>query len=160
MKTIRTFGVVASLIAMAFPAATFAGQTTGNITVSATVSANCSVTTNPLAFGTYDPIAANSTTGSDATTTANIGVTCTNGTNPTSVVVNSTAGTTQGSSSSMNTSPANTALNYTYSLTAPGGGFVSGSNTSNTYVLHGTIAKGQNVASGSYSDTLVASVNF
>src|SRR5690348_14782451 len=55
----------------------FALTATANIAVSATVTTNCTIAANPLAFGTYDPAIANSATALVLTTT--LSVTCTQG---------------------------------------------------------------------------------
>src|SRR5579871_6049957 len=55
----------------------FAGTATSNMSVTATVSANCTISAGSLAFGTYDPVVTNATTALNGTAT--LSVTCTNG---------------------------------------------------------------------------------
>ena len=51
---------VLSLIAMAAMAApAFAASQNANLNVTASVAANCTITTSPVAFGAYDPVSAN-----------------------------------------------------------------------------------------------------
>ena len=50
---------------------------TASLTVSASVSKNCTITTAPVTFGAYDPVTANATAPLDATGT--VTVTCTKG---------------------------------------------------------------------------------
>lgn len=54
-----------------------AGTATDNLTVSASVAANCTITTSAVAFGAYDPVVANASTALDAT--GGVTVTCTSG---------------------------------------------------------------------------------
>jgi spore coat protein U-like protein len=62
----RKFLLTAALVAIAAPA--WAGQTTGTLAVSATVTASCAVLTTPLAFGAY--------TGAQNDATATVTVSC------------------------------------------------------------------------------------
>ena len=64
--------------AVLVPVSTLADSATATIAVSATVRRNCTITTAPLAFGSYDPVVANATTPLDATATVTIA--CTMGT--------------------------------------------------------------------------------
>src|SRR3712207_2621664 len=66
--------LVASALA-AFPAAALADSTSADLTVEATVQANCTVSTSKLDFGTVNPLS-----GSNVNGTGGISVTCTNGT--------------------------------------------------------------------------------
>lgn len=79
-KTIRTYvSLVACLAAggllMATPAD--AATDTANMAVSATVTANCTISSGGLAFGSYDPVETNASTPLDQTGT--VTVTCTSG---------------------------------------------------------------------------------
>src|SRR6187399_1356808 len=67
------FGVVGVL----FSGQANAGTATANLSVTATVSATCSISTTALAFGAYDPVGTNSATPLDGT--GAVIVTCTNG---------------------------------------------------------------------------------
>lgn len=76
--------LVASLaLAAAFVApAAFAdvpNQANAIMPVTASIAANCTVDTTPLAFGNYDPIVANGLNGSDLSAVATLGVACTQG---------------------------------------------------------------------------------
>ena len=56
---------VLSLIAMAaITAPAFAASQNANLNVTASVAANCTITTSPVAFGAYDPVSANAARGS------------------------------------------------------------------------------------------------
>ena len=55
----------------------YAAASTSDMAVTASINANCTMSTTDLAFGAYDPIAANAT--SDLRTTATVSTTCTSG---------------------------------------------------------------------------------
>lgn len=70
--------VLCIALAVVVPVSNLVDSATATIAVSATVRRNCTITTTPLAFGTYDPVVANATTPLDATATMTIA--CTMGT--------------------------------------------------------------------------------
>lgn len=128
--------------------------------VSATVNANCIISAPALAFGTYS--------GSAATATSNLSVTCTN-TTPYNVGLN--AGATNGATVTTRQMLNGTAaLNYTLlsgSATGPNWGNTTGSwvggtgnGAAQTLTVYGSIPAGQYVTPGSYADTIVATVNY
>ena len=55
----------------------YAGTAQQNLSVTATIAANCSISTAAVAFGSYDPVMANASADLDGTGT--VTVTCTNG---------------------------------------------------------------------------------
>ncbi|HTX60605.1 MAG TPA: spore coat U domain-containing protein, partial [Verrucomicrobiae bacterium] len=59
----------------AIPVASSAGTTTGSLSVSATISNNCTFGTSTLAFGAYDPVVTNASTPLTSTGTVNISCT-------------------------------------------------------------------------------------
>jgi spore coat protein U-like protein len=149
----------------------FAGTATSNLSATATISANCTISTNPLAFGAYDPIVANASTALNQT--GIVTVTCTNG---------SAATITLGQGSNPNTG-STTALplrrmndggtNFlSYSIfqdsgrttvwgdTAGTGVTHTGTGTATALTVYGSVAAGQNVPAGNYTDTVVATVTF
>jgi len=142
-----------------------AGSTTTNLNVSATVTNNCSISTADLAFGTYDPIATNASSPKDSTGTVTI--TCTTG-----AVTNVALDT--GANNSGTTRRMKAGSNYlTYEIYQDSGRTtVWGSGTSKldtgtapnfnarSFTAYGRITAGQDVPSGSYTDTVVATVNF
>jgi spore coat protein U domain-containing protein, fimbrial subunit CupE1/2/3/6 len=70
---------VLSLIAVAaMTAPAFAASQSANLNVTASVSAQCTITTTPVAFGAYDPIVANAA--ADLTASGSVNVACTKGT--------------------------------------------------------------------------------
>ena len=148
----------------------FAGTATSNMSVTATVTANCTISAGSLAFGTYDPVVANASTALNGSAT--LTVTCTNG---------AAATLTLGQGSNANTGSTDTAplrrmktgTNFlSYSLYQDSGRSTTWGNTSATGVSYtGTgsvgsvtvfaaVAAAQNVPAGSYADTVVATITF
>jgi spore coat protein U-like protein len=152
------------VLGMAAPA--MAQTATANLSVTATVAKNCSITTTAVAFGSYDPIVANAATPLDGTGT--VVVTCTKG-----------AGTRidlgLGSNASGTTRRMTGGTDFlTYELyqnttrtTVWGSGAAAGqtiavapSKAARTFTVYGRIPAGQDVAAASYNDTVVATINF
>lgn len=145
---------------------------TNNLAVSATVVANCTISTTPLAFGSYDPVVANATTALDGT--GAVTVTCTTG---------STAAITlgQGASpvptTSTDAAPLRRLLNgtanfLTYSLFIDSARTLvwgndatvdvatTGTGAADAHTVYGRVTAGQNQPAGAYADTVVATVTF
>lgn len=165
---ISTRALVLCLAATALaPASTLADSATATIAVSATVRRNCTITTAPLAFGSYDPVVANATTPLDATATVTIA--CTMGTPATigldagSNALASQRRLTNASSAYMNyqmfldsahaTVWGNESANQMDAGTAP-------SKEPRAFSVYGRIPAGQDVPIGPFSDSVVATVNF
>lgn len=145
-----------------------AATTTGNLSVTATVSATCSVSTSPVAFGVYNPAAT-----SDATTTGTVTVTCTSGTGYT---VSLDAGANPGTPTDINTRrmKANTSDYLPYQLyqesahTTAWGDAVSGTiltaqtgdGSAQNISVYGVVTKNQYVPTGSYVDTVLVTVTY
>jgi spore coat protein U-like protein len=138
-----------------------AGSVSTNLSISAVVTASCSVTATPLAFGGYTPTAV-------ATTTATVAVTCLNGTVATIGLNPGLNGAAGGVSRSM----ANGASKLGYEIYQDSGHaavwgasgaaaetFTSTGATQNLTAF-GQIPAGQPVAIGSYSDTVTVTVTF
>ena len=156
-----------------------AGSQPANLTVSASVAANCTISTSAVAFGPYDPVVANAS--SDLNGNGSVSIACTKGSAPN--ITLDLGAHASGSQRNMkitgggtdllayelyqppNTTP-NTACTFPgsqvwgtagsaiFTPTAPG------SKASRTYNVCGTVAQGQDVGVGSYQDTVVATVNF
>ena len=73
MKRSAFVSAASTALSVAAPAAALAGTQTTNMGVSATVTANCTISTTPVAFGNVDTLAGNH----DAT--GSVSVSCTNG---------------------------------------------------------------------------------
>ncbi|HKB80479.1 MAG TPA: spore coat U domain-containing protein [Thermoanaerobaculia bacterium] len=164
MKRITLSLAILSLIIT--PAA-FAGTATANLNVSASVAAVCTITTAPVAFGAYDPVSANAST--DLTATGSVTVACTKGASATvdlGVGGNLSAGTRRMSSGS---DFLNYALYKDGARTQVWGSALTGGTTL-TYnaaskaptalTVYGTVPQAQDVTVGSYSDVVVATINY
>jgi spore coat protein U-like protein len=144
-----------------------AGSATANLTVTATVGPNCTITTTPVAFGAYDPVVANAVTNDDDVGT--ISIACTKGTAAT-IGLGLGANVT-GTTRRMKDATTDY-LNYELYLdstratvwgTAGVNLFSAGaapSKVARPFTVYGRIPSGQDVPSGSYTDTVVATVNF
>jgi spore coat protein U-like protein len=139
----KLLATIAGLALTVLPAASFAATTTGNVTVSATVNAACTLSTgNPLAFPAYDPSAG------AVSTSAAESIQCTNTTPwslsvPATDVLNGPLGATL-TASAINTSPA--------------GG--TGSGIAQSFNVNGTIAAGQYSTPGAYSGSITVTATF
>jgi len=165
LKVAVTAFATAALVALASRTAQ-SGTATGSLQVSITVANNCSVTTSGVQFGGYDPSASNASTPMSAG--GSVTLTCTQGSVP-------VIGLSYGAHASGVTRRASDGTNFiAYQLykdsarTQPWGD--SGSDVLNaggsssrqprSFSVHAQVPAGQNVPSGTYSDTVVVSVNF
>ena len=156
--------LIAALLCL--PAPAHAATVSGTLNLSATVTANCTVSTSALAFGNVDTIS-----GSDFDGTGGISVTCTNGTG-----WSAAAGVGAGSGASFAgrnmTSGANL-LGYNlytssaYSTVWGDGtgstGLLSGTGTGSVQAVtvYGRVGSGQTgVPAGSYADTVAVTVTY
>jgi spore coat protein U-like protein len=152
------------VLGMAAP--TFAQTATANLSVSATVAKNCSITTTAVAFGAYDPIVTNAVAPLDGT--GSVVVTCTKG-----------AGTridlglgANASGTTRRMAGGGDFLTYelyqtTARTTVWGSGAAAGltipvapSKAARTFTVYGRVPGGQDVTATSYADTVVATINF
>ena len=144
-----------------------AGSATANLQVSTTVSANCTITTATVAFPAYDPIVTHSAANDDGTGTVTI--TCTKGTAATiGLGLGANASGSQMRMKDATTDYLNYAL-YQDSGRATvwgnsGAGLLSPvaapDKNPRTFTVYGRIPSAQDVPAGSYTDTVVATVNF
>jgi spore coat protein U-like protein len=156
--------VPAVLLAAGTPA--FAATSTTNMNVSATVTANCTVSTSPVAFGSVNPIS-----GANVDATGSVTVACTNGTGW-SATANAGGGTGATLASRRMASGGNllTYALYTDSgrTTVWGDGTAStapvtgtGSGSDQTVTIYGRVPSGQTaVPPGSYTDTVSVTVTY
>jgi spore coat protein U-like protein len=144
-----------------------AASATANLAVSATVTNNCTISTLPLVFTPYDPVVANASTNLDGTGT--VVVACTKGTAPTvGLGLGANAASTvrrmhDGSSnyltyelyndSGRSTVWTNAGLGLLSPVAAP-------SKAARSFTVYGRVPSNQDVPAGSYTDTVVATVNF
>jgi spore coat protein U-like protein len=173
---IRRIGIAILLLGGAASAA-LAGTATSNVTVSATVVANCTISTASLSFTGYDPVVANAAVPLD--TTGSLVVACTKGAAATiglSQGAHPFAGSTINAPLRQVLSPT-TSNNIRYDFyqdaarTNIWGDVGSGatktqaynsvSKTATTLTIYGRMPAGQDVSvAADYADTVVATINF
>ncbi len=141
--------------------------TTRTFTITATVPAECTVSTTPVVFGNYEPVGAHATTALDSTGT--IQVFCTRGTN---VTVSLGAGLSPAAPARRMQGPAGALLTYNLFTTAARtiiwntASVQSGASTSRLLPISGgmnvfgRVFAGQDPAVGAYNDTVQATVNY
>ena len=156
-----------AIVAAASSTPASAATATANLGVSATVTINCTISTAALAFGSYDPVVAHASTNLDGAGT--VTVACTKGAPSTiglglgSNASGSTRRMTDGSSNYLTYelySDAGRTTVWTDSgagLYSPG---VAPSKAARNFTVFGRVTSNQDVTAGSYSDTVVATVNF
>jgi spore coat protein U-like protein len=162
--------VVAALLCAAalVPAGVSAQSASTNLAVSANVTANCTITTTAVAFGAYDPVVTNATVARDAA--GSVIIACTKGAVPTvglGLGANSTGPGVRrmlGASGDFLGYDLYQPAGYTtvwgtagVNLFAPG---ASTGRAARTFAVNGRIPAGQDVGTGAYNDTVVATVNF
>jgi len=140
---------------------------TASLAISASVRKNCTITTSPVAFGNYDSVAANATAPLDGI--GAVIVTCTKGA-PAKVGLND-GSNSQGTTRRMSQGAADF---LTYELYKDTGHATRWGNTADTsldipaatsqtprtFSVYGRVAPAQTAAVGSYTDTVMATVNF
>lgn len=172
-KTFKLALAVTALVALSSLGSTaYAATDTSNLAVSASVTASCTIdASGGLAFGAYDPIVTNAST--DLTAQGTIDTTCTNGASVTLTLgqgANADVASTDDTPVRRMLSGASDYLSYqlysdaglttVWGNTAITGAPVTGTGTAVSTTVYGLVTAGQNVASGSYSDTVVATVTF
>jgi spore coat protein U-like protein len=158
-------------LAMGVVSSTDAATATSNLAVTASVSANCTISTAPVAFGAYDPVSANATTGLNGTGT--VSVTCTNGATTTVTLgqgANAAGGSTAAAPARRLKDGATDFLTYSlfsdtgrtavWGDTAGTGVPHTGTGTLTALTVYGVVNAGQQVPAGNYSDTVVATITF
>ena len=165
-RTLRSAAMASVVIAACAAQPALATNATGDLDVSATVTANCNVSTVAVAFGNVDV-----TNGQDVPGTGSFSVTCTNGTGWTASA-DSGAGT--GASLAVRKmSSGSNLLNYALftdsQRTALWGDGATGSSTfggtgsgvAQANTIYGLVPGGQTgVPAGSYADTVVVTVTY
>ncbi len=177
MKKISKAVLAASLGLLSVHAGVMAGQATADLSVTANVSASCTINTTPVSFGSYSPAQAQPTFVSGSVTVA-----CVKGSTP---VISLSSGLHPGSTPGERAmkhavgtdllsyflyKPASVVANTacTTTETDPWGSvgterFEPGTATgiaASTYNICGKIPAAQDVSTGSYQDTVTATVEF
>jgi spore coat protein U-like protein len=150
------------------PAKLFAGSASASLSVTATVANDCTVSTSALAFGSYEPIATNASTPMDGT--GSVTITCTRG--ATTTIGLDAGSNAPGSGTTRAMLAGGVKLDYEIykdsgrttiwgnsgaSLFTPP---VAPNKNSRSFSVFGRIPAGQDVASGSYNDSVLATINF
>lgn len=163
------------LAAMAIATPMFAASANTSFTVQAAVIGNCTISAVNINFGNYDPVVANNTTGADKYSNGTVTVACTKGTP--NVWIGLDAGSNGASASGTTRAMADGSGNFlSYDLyladpnPAPGAVWGNTQATGKAYVaatknatgitVFGRTPKGQDVAAGSYSDSITATINY
>jgi spore coat protein U-like protein len=146
---------------------TAAATATANLTISASVANNCVISTSALAFGSYDPVGVNASADLDGTGT--VTVACTKGVAPQiglglgSNASGTTRRLTDGSGNYLTYEVYHETARTTV-WTESGGGLLSPaaapSKAPRNFTVYGRVSANQDVAAGTYGDTVVATVNF
>jgi len=146
----------------------FAATATSNFTVTASVANNCTISTTAIAFGAYDPIVTHASTPLDAT--GSVTITCTKG--ATTTIGLGPGANAPGTSTTRAMVAGGNKLDYEiYQETGrttvwgtSGAGLLTPAaapdKSPRAFTTYGRIPAGQDVPSGSYSDTVTATVNF
>jgi spore coat protein U-like protein len=160
-----TVGALALLTAIS-PATAFAGAANANLTATATVINNCTISTAVLAFGNYDPVNVNAA--ADLNGTGTVTISCTKGSTATiglGLGANASGTTrrmTDGSGNFLeyelyqevgHTTVWNTGAGLLSPAAAP-------SKAARNFTVYGAVTSNQDATAGSYTDTIVATVNF
>jgi spore coat protein U-like protein len=168
-------GTLALMVLAVAPA--LAGNATANVSVSANIANVCTISTGAVAFGAYDPIVTNDSTPLDGSGTVTI--TCTKGATTTlglGLGANAVGSVRKMKDSGSNLltyelyQPPNTTPGSACSFSSPtvwgnsGAGLFTPAaapdKNARTYNVCGQVASGQDLPFGSYTDTVVATVNF
>lgn len=140
-----------------------AATATANVSVSASVAANCQINAGSVAFGTYDVLGANDTADLDAT--GSVEVRCTKGTAAQLGLSdgNFLSGGTRRMSNGSEFLTYNLYTSAAYATvwnSANRVGYTAASKGWTSLDIYGKVPSGQDVGVGSYADTVVATIEF
>ena len=165
VRVVATVAVVGGSL-VTFGGRTFAATAVADLAASATVVNNCSITTAALAFGPYDPVVANVSTNLDGT--GRVSIACTKGS--TATVALGSGSNASGSTRRLSDGSSNYLSYELYQDSGRSTVWNGGSGTltpapapskvARDFTVYGRIVGNQDVPAGSYSDTVVATVNF
>lgn len=151
----------------------WAGTATTNMSVSSSVTASCSISSASMSFGSYDPLSANSGSGSNLDQTGSVNVACTSGASANITLgegSNPTGTSSAAAPERQMDDGASHFLGYflfqdaghttAWGDTAGTGKSHTGTGSAATLSIFGSIPKGQNVPPGNFSDTVLATITF
>ena len=167
MNKLLSIPVVTVLALGAFGATTAMAQTTSAVAATATVTTECNITVTPLAFGVYDPIVAHQTAHLDGTAT--FALACTKG-----AVASVALGLGLTPSGSTRRMVSNIGDHLTYELHQDSSRLLvwneeitslltlgpALSMAPRNLTVYGRVLGGQDVRAGTYTDSVLATVNF
>ena len=164
---ISTLSTAALITVGALGSQSFAATATANLAVNTSVASNCTLTTAPVAFGSYDPVVANASANLDAT--GALTVACTKGASPS--IALALGGNASGSVRRLSDGSGNYLSYELYQEAArstvwgtTGGALLTPvaapSKAARNFTVYGRVPANQDVPSGNYADTVVATVNF
>lgn len=155
MKSIKSLVILGILMVAAVPA--FSQTATATVNVSANVTKVCTWTVvNDMDFGAYDPFTASPA--GDKTASAVLNFRCTKSRAGQTVAVDFTTDSTLTNSADATQNLSYTVLNGAAALADYT--FASASSAIQTLTLNGTLAGGQDVADGTYADTIRIDLNY
>lgn len=167
MNVLKAAGV---LLVSGFAMNASAATETANMTVDATISANCTISTTAVNFGAYDPIVTHKSTA--LTGTGSVTTTCTNGASAYITLgqgSNAATGSTDAAPERQMASGTDRLAYQLYSEstrttvwgnTSTTGLADTGTGAESTKTVYGSVAAGQNMPAATYTDTVVATVTF
>ncbi|MGH8733475.1 MAG: Csu type fimbrial protein, partial [Burkholderiales bacterium] len=177
-----SLGVACAAGVLSFSA--WAGESTSVLAVTASVAQNCLISANAVAFGSYDPVVTNSASGAALNGTGSVSVTCTRSSTGVTITLglgSHATGSTRrmvggGSGAflayelyqpSATTPAATCSFPGTTIWNATGGGIFTptgvadwGAASPKTFNVCGTVPRGQDAAADSYTDSVIATINF
>ena len=166
---ISAAAIIAAAVLVA-PRTVDAGSSTGTLTVTASVSQKCILSSPTLAFGAYDPVVTNNSANLDSTTT--ITVTCTKGATGITLGFGDSANAPSGCTAPQRCLVGAVHTNYLdYQLYSDSGrtsvwttaiseSVTGGITTPTSVTIYGRVPPTQDVNVDTYSDTVVATVNY
>ena len=171
LKGALVSAVLVGTASLTLPA--YAGTDSSNMAVTADIGMNCTISTTDIAFGSYDPIVANASSDLDAA--GSVTTTCTVG-SAGSVIIGQGLGASEGSTDAdpvrrMQGPGEGDYLEYqvysnddrsaVWTNTVATGETYTATGSAEVMPVYGRVAAGQtSVAEGSYSDTLIVTVNY
>jgi len=161
--------VLTALLLSALTTPALAGSATATFTVTATVNPNCTISAANLSFGNYDPLVANLAAPLNATST--VTVACVQGTTAT-IGLNAGLNSAQavGTTRAMTSGPGSFLsyeiykdVNHTTvwgNAAAATVSYTAASNANSSITDYGQVPAAQTPTTGSYTDTITATINF